>query len=66
MSKIVDVILKEKKYEYIKPFHIAHNISKSVVNIEVSVILESGAKGFGEASPSFRVNGERSETLIHL
>lgn len=66
MSKVMDIILEEKKYRYIKPFHIAHNISSSVVNIEVIIILDSGAKGFGEASPSFRVNGERFETLIHL
>jgi len=66
MSKIVDIVLEKKEYVYTKPFHIAHNISTSVVNIEVSVILDSGAKGFGEASPSFRVNGERYETLIHL
>ena len=48
MSKIADIILEEKGYKYIKPFHIAHNVSTSVVNIEVSVILDSGAKGFGE------------------
>lgn len=34
--------------------------------MEVEVILESGAKGCGEAAPSFRVNGEKIEMLTAL
>ncbi|KLO24728.1 MULTISPECIES: L-Ala-D/L-Glu epimerase [unclassified Marinitoga] len=66
MSKIKNVFFTLKKYEYNKPFHITGSISDSATNIEVIVELENGIKGFGEASPSFRVNGEKVESLLPL
>ena len=66
MSKIKNVSFELKKYEYFKPFHITGSISSFSNNIEVVIELESGAKGYGEASPSFRVNGEKTEALINL
>ncbi len=66
MAKIKKVEFKLNTFEYIKPFHIANNITYQTENIEVIVELENGIQGFGEASPSFRVNGERVEALMAL
>ncbi|GAB6189990.1 hypothetical protein JCM30566_17320 [Marinitoga arctica] len=66
MSKIKNITFTMKKYDYFKPFHITGSISNFTTNIEVCIETENGAKGYGESSPSFRVNGEKIETLIHL
>lgn len=63
MSKIANVKFDLKYYEYDKPFHITGSISSETKNVEVEVTLESGAKGYGEAAPSFRVNGEKVEMI---
>ncbi|OOC44394.1 L-Ala-D/L-Glu epimerase [Thermosipho sp. 1074] len=66
MSKIVDVKFELKTYKYYKPFHITGSVSDSSTNIEVVVITDIGIKGYGEISPSFRVNGEKVEGLYKL
>ena len=66
MGKIVDVTFTLKTYKYEKPFHITNSISKEATNIEIKVILDNGITGYGEASPSYRVNGERAEALMAM
>ncbi len=66
MSKILDIKFYLKTYEYEKPFHITGSIATTSTVVEVELITESGAKGYGEASPSFRVNGEKPEMIISL
>lgn len=66
MSKIKDLRLTLKRYSYHKPFHITGSISSEANNVEIEVILESGTIGHGEASPSFRVNGEKPEMLLAM
>ncbi len=66
MAKIKSVKFKLNTFEYVKPFHIANNIAYDTQNIEIIIELENGIQGFGEASPSFRVNGERIEALMAL
>ena len=66
MGKIKSVKFKLNVFEYEKPFHITNSISSQTRNIEVSIELENGIHGFGEASPSFRVNGEKVEALLAL
>lgn len=66
MGKIVDVKFLVKEYDYEKPFHIANNISTSSTNVEVQIVLDNGLVGYGEAAPSYRVNGERVETFPSL
>lgn len=66
MAKIRSVKFKLNTFEYIKPFHIANNIAYNTQNIEIIIELENGVQGLGEASPSFRVNGERIEALMAL
>ncbi|MBO8161050.1 MAG: dipeptide epimerase [Thermosipho sp. (in: Bacteria)] len=66
MGKIKSVRFKLNTFEYEKPFHITGSISTKTTNIEVVVELDNGAIGYGEASPSFRVNGEKVEALFAL
>ncbi|ACI19106.1 L-Ala-D/L-Glu epimerase [Dictyoglomus thermophilum] len=66
MSKIKKISFKVNSYEYIKPFRIAPGTSLSTNNLEVILETEEGYVGFGEATPSFRVTGERIEALIPL
>ncbi|MGB9821326.1 MAG: L-Ala-D/L-Glu epimerase [Pseudothermotoga sp.] len=64
MSKISDVEFSLKTYQYEKPFHITGSIASTATNIEVKITTQSGACGYGEASPSFRVNGEKPEMIM--
>ncbi|KAF2962225.1 L-Ala-D/L-Glu epimerase [Fervidobacterium sp. 2310opik-2] len=64
MAKIKSVKFKLNRFEYVKPFHITNNISYETQNIEVILELENGVVGYGEASPSFRVNGEKISALM--
>jgi len=66
MGKIIDVTFTLKTYKYEKPFHITNSIAKEARNIEIKVTLDNGISGYGEASPSFRVNGERAEALMAM
>jgi len=66
MGKIKDIKFIMKEYQYEKPFHIANSISAGSKNLEVQVFLENGVVGYGEAAPSYRVNGERVETFLSL
>ncbi|MEJ5273225.1 MAG: L-Ala-D/L-Glu epimerase [Spirochaetota bacterium] len=66
MSKIKDLKFNLKTYNYNKPFHITGGISNTSTNIEILLVLENGIKGYGEASPSFRVSGEKPEMIMSL
>lgn len=64
MSRIKNIEFYLREYKYLKPFHITNSITLDVRNIEVVVTTENGFKGFGEASPSFRVSGETYESVL--
>ncbi len=66
MAKIKDIKFTLREYPYRKPFHITGSIATVAVNIEVQVQLKNDLVGYGEASPSFRVNGERPEMLLAM
>jgi L-alanine-DL-glutamate epimerase-like enolase superfamily enzyme len=66
MGKIKDVRLTLREYTYHKPFHITGSISCEANNVDVELFLDNGIVAKGEASPSFRVNGERVEMLLAL
>ena len=53
--KISDLRFTERKWDFVKPFHIANSVSSSKVNIEVELVLADGTIGLGESSSSFRV-----------
>jgi len=66
MSKIKNIKFITKKYSYKKPFHIANSFATGATNVEVEIETEEGIKGFGEASPSWRVCGETSDSVVSL
>jgi L-alanine-DL-glutamate epimerase-like enolase superfamily enzyme len=66
LGKIKSIRFKKNNFEYIKPFSISVGTSTTTQNIEVILETEEGYIGFGEASPSFRVTGERIESLLSL
>ncbi len=66
MHEIVDVTFELKTYEYSEPFRIANNVENKANNIEVRVYLKDGTIGIGEASSSYRVNGEKVPALFAL
>jgi L-alanine-DL-glutamate epimerase-like enolase superfamily enzyme len=61
--KIKNVELNLTKHVYKKAFHIAHSSNTTTENILVKLLYDNGIVGIGEASPSFRVNGEVSSVL---
>ena len=66
MAKIKRIKFEKKVYEYLKPFHITGSIASSSTNIEIIMETGEGIIGYGEASPSFRVNGEKVEALMAM
>ncbi len=61
--KISDVKFEIKRYEYHETFHITGSSRNSAENIEIKLLLDDGTEGMGEASPSYRVNGEIASVL---
>jgi len=49
---------------YRVPFHITNSVRSSSSMIDVRLELENGVVGLGQASPSFRVNGEQIRALM--
>jgi L-alanine-DL-glutamate epimerase-like enolase superfamily enzyme len=64
--KISDVKFEVKRYEYYETFHITGSSRNVAENIEVKLLLDDGTTGMGEASPSYRVNGEIVSSLVAL
>lgn len=66
MIKIKDIKFSVKKYEYKKPFHITNSVRTEAFNVEVELITSNGIISKAEASPSFRVCGENSDTVMSV
>jgi len=66
MAHIQRVTFKLNEVFYQKPFHITNSVRSSSKVIEIALELDNGIIGRGEASPSFRVNGEIENALLGL
>ncbi len=66
MSKIRRVAFELKEYEFEEPFRITGWVHNQAKNIEITLELENGAIGKGEASYSYRVNGEMISALLAM
>ncbi len=66
MSKIASVKFEMKEYDFDEPFRITGWTHTKAQNVEVTVELTNGAVGIGEASPSYRVNGEVVRALLAM
>lgn len=64
MSLIKDLQFKQEEFEYEVPFHITNSVATSSKVITVELMLDNGIVGLGQASRSFRVNGEVFEGLL--
>jgi len=63
MSVIKNIEFVKEEYEYEVPFHITGQVSTSTKLITIRLHLDDGIVGLGQASRSFRVNGEVYEAL---
>lgn len=66
MNEIQNVTFELKRYDFFEPFRITGWVHNEAENVEVKVILKNGGIGRGEASPSYRVNGEKIPALMAL
>ncbi|MEA1883355.1 MAG: dipeptide epimerase [Thermotogota bacterium] len=64
MSVIKNLQFKSEEFEYEIPFHITNSVATSSKVITVELSLNNGIVGLGQASRSFRVNGEVFEGLL--
>ncbi|MDN5360162.1 MAG: L-Ala-D/L-Glu epimerase [Thermotogaceae bacterium] len=64
MSVIKNLQFKAEEFEYEVPFHITNSVATSSKVITVELLLDNGIVGLGQASRSFRVNGEVFEGLL--
>ena len=64
MAHIQRVTFKLNEVFYQKPFHITNSVRSSSKVIAIALELDNGIIGRGEASPSFRVNGEIETVLM--
>ncbi len=66
MSRIANVKFELKSYDFREPFKITGWTHTKAKNIEITVELENGFIGIGEASPNYRVNGEMVSALLGI
>ncbi len=64
MSLIKGLEFVSEEFDYYVPFHITGSVATSSKVITVRLILDNGIVGLGQASRSFRVNGEVFEGLM--
>ncbi len=62
--KIRDVVIEPLNIELEEPFRIAIGTKYSIENALVTVILENGIEGYGEAAPLEPINGENQATAL--
>jgi len=63
-NKIKKVIIEPINIELDEPFKIAIGTKYSIENAFVTVVLENGIEGYGEAAPLEPINGENQATVI--
>lgn len=47
-----------------EPFHIALGVMTQIDNALVTIVLENGIEGYGEAAPIIQINGENQATIL--
>lgn len=63
-NKIKKVLIDPVNIELDEPFRIAIGTKYSIENVIVTVVLEDGIEGYGEAAPLEPINGENQATVI--
>jgi len=62
--KITGMFIEPINTELDEPFHIALGVMTHLDNALVTIILENGIEGYGEAAPIIQINGENQETIL--
>ena len=63
-TKIKDFFIESVNIPLEEPFTIAIGTKHQIENVLVTVQLENGIKGFGEAAPLEPINGENQATVL--
>ena len=63
-TKISKVFIEELNIPLDEPFTIAIGVQYSIKNVLITIVLENGIEGYGEAAPFESINGESQATAI--
>jgi L-alanine-DL-glutamate epimerase-like enolase superfamily enzyme len=62
--KITGMFIEPINTELDEPFHISLGVMTHLDNALVTIVLENGIEGYGEAAPIIQINGENQATII--
>ncbi len=62
--KITGMFIEPINFELDEPFHISLGVMTHLDNALVTVVLENGIEGYGEAAPIIQINGENQQTIL--
>jgi len=63
-TKISKVLIEELNIPLDEPFTIAIGVQYSIKNVLITIVLENGIEGYGEAAPFESINGENQATAL--
>ncbi|MCK4820481.1 dipeptide epimerase [bacterium] len=63
-TKIKDVLIEPLNIELEEPFTIAIGTKYTIENVILTITLENGIEGYGEAAPLEPINGENQATVL--
>jgi L-Ala-D/L-Glu epimerase len=62
--KIIKVFIEPVNIELDEPFKISIGTKYSIENVLITIVLDNGVEGYGEAAPLEPINGENQATVI--
>jgi len=62
--KITGMFIEPVTIKLDEPFHISLGIMTQIENALVTIVLENGIEGYGEAAPIIQINGENQATIL--
>jgi len=62
--RITGMFIEPVNIKLDEPFHISLGVMTNINNALVTIVLENGIEGFGEAAPIIQINGENQETIL--
>ncbi len=62
--KITAMFIEPITIKLDEPFHISLGVMTQIDNALVTIVLENGIEGYGEAAPIIQINGENQATIL--
>jgi len=62
--RITGMFIEPVNIKLDEPFHISLGVMTHINNALVTIVLENGIEGYGEAAPIIQINGENQETIL--